>query len=99
MQGNDVSQDTGFVQEDAAGLNEDENAVLFLKFTLGLGQIIFAAPIECSTVHFDDFMTSWRKELNKRGWNIGDMKRREGKRVAVTCPHQLLMGALIHQFA
>jgi hypothetical protein len=106
LQGNDVSQDTGFVQADAAGLHEDENAVLFLKFTLGLGQIIFAAPIECRTDHFGNCVTSWRKELNKRGWSIGamkikegDMKTKEGERVAVTCPHQFLMGALIHQFA
>jgi hypothetical protein len=43
-------------------------------------------------------MTSWRKELNKRGWHIGDMKKREDERVEGTCPHQFGMAASIHQF-
>ena len=45
-------------------VHKDENNVLYLKFTLGLGQIIFDAPIKCSILHFGNFMTSWRKELN-----------------------------------
>ena len=70
MQGDGDSKEGAVVQEDAAGLRDGENAALCLKFTLGLGQIIFVAPIECSTDHFGNLVTSWRKELNKRGWSI-----------------------------
>ena len=40
------------------GPHDGENTALFLIFTLGLGQIIFAAPIECSTDHSGELMTS-----------------------------------------
>ena len=48
----------GAVQEDAAGPHDGKNAALFLIFTVGLGQIIFAVPIECSTDHFGNLVTS-----------------------------------------
>ncbi len=86
MWDNDTDHNDSILQQSCALIAKVVAFAGKWHFYTGLGPDYFCCAYQMQHSSFWQLMTSWRKELNWQGWNIGVMNRREEKRVAMSFP-------------